>query len=161
MPQIIASSRHLGVIPKELRRQDAISWIPVDLMSRICVDLIEADCIADPPLEDTWTKCYHLTNPKYGSWAPLTQVIQDYFTDEQLKPVEFHEWVDVLQRSEKDSDVNENPALKLLGFYSKMRTAVSGPQLDTVRAIERSKTMQTLKPVNEEWMKLWMEQWRF
>lgn len=161
--QIVASSKYLGAIPRDLKGQNLVSWIPVDLMSKICVDLVEMDCVHDRPRETSWTKYYHLTNPTDGNWASLVPVIQDYFKDRTLEPVEFSAWVDLLEESwnREVADAVMNPALKLLDFYLEM-TKFSGPtKLDATQAMTRSKSMQKLTAVNGEWMRLWLEQWDF
>jgi hypothetical protein len=135
----------------------------VDLASKVCVDLIENDCLIDPPMKNSWTKYYHLTNPENGSWASMVPVIQDYLKGQKMKPIGFQEWVDVLEQSmnEPTTDTAKNPALKLLGFYSEMRTGSEPVEMDTTEARNRSKTMQELRRVNGDWMRIWMEQWKF
>jgi hypothetical protein len=143
--------------------QDSISWIPVDLVARICNDLIENDCVTDPPLENTWTKYYHLVNPKPGSWASIVPVIQDCLKGQKLEPIKFHEWVNALEQSGKHraADPVVNPALKLLDLYSDMAAVSRRMDLDATQASRRSKTMQELNRVNGEWMTTWMKQWDF
>ena len=42
LPSLIASSKHLGKIPDSLGPNDAIDWIPVDILSRIIIQLLSA-----------------------------------------------------------------------------------------------------------------------
>lgn len=42
LPSLIASSKHIGKIPKSLGPNESIDWIPVDILSQVLVDLMEA-----------------------------------------------------------------------------------------------------------------------
>jgi len=97
-------------------------------------------------------------------------VIQEYYSQtsseskgQEIEAVPFEEWVDKLEASGNDTnvDVNKNPALKLLEFFQGMRLGGASARLDMKGTSERSATMRALKPVNGEWMRLWLEQWRF
>lgn len=41
LPSLIASSKYLGQIPNSLGSSSAIDWIPVDVLSRVLVELLE------------------------------------------------------------------------------------------------------------------------
>ena len=41
LPSLIASSKHIGKIPKSLGPNESIDWIPVDILSRVLVELME------------------------------------------------------------------------------------------------------------------------
>jgi hypothetical protein len=40
---------------------DKVAWVPVDLLSKIIVELVERDSKVKGR---AWTNCYHLANPK-------------------------------------------------------------------------------------------------
>lgn len=124
-----------------------------------------------------WTKYYHLDNPKSSKWSSLVPVVQEQFsspgnTEPQtngelekraLKAVSFDEWVELLEESGRDSnvDVTKNPGLKLLDFYKAMCKAGAGARLDTTETMKCSESMKSLKAVDGEWMRLWLKQWAF
>lgn len=74
---MVASSKYLGALPESLRGQDEVTWVPVDLLSKIIVELVERDSKVE---ERAWTKYYHLANPKMSRWEQLVPVIQDYYS---------------------------------------------------------------------------------
>jgi len=97
-------------------------------------------------------------------------VIQEYYSPtnseskgQEIQAVSFEEWVDKLEASgnEPNVDVSKNPALKLLEFFQGMRLGGASARLDMKGTSERSASMRALKPVNGEWMKMWLDQWKF
>ena len=158
------------MIPDSLGSLDDIRWTPVDILSDILVELV----LQSLENETALTEYYHLDNPESCQWSSLVPVIQQYFsrlsspdggvTEGKLKVVSFKDWVNALEESgrQKEVDVTKNPALKLLPFYAEL-SGGSGyaARLDTTETRSRSETMRSLKAVNEEWMRLWLEQWKF
>lgn len=127
-------------------------------------------------IEGTWTKYYHLENPRSCPWPSLVPVIQEHFScverasqnpngrveEKGLKAVSIDEWVNRLKESgrRRDLDMTKNPALKLLEFYQSLNVG-SGPRakLDVAEACQGSPTLRNLKAVDGEWMRLWLRQW--
>ena len=144
-----------------------MTWIPVDILAAIIVELVCKDCLADLMKKnnnnEAWTKYYHLVNPHSVKWSTLVPIVQEYFAQEKLHIVGLDEWVDKLEASGKahDADATQNPGLKLLGMYQGLKHAGESVILDTNATRERSKVMQNLPPVNQEWMRLWLKQWAF
>ncbi|KAI9046454.1 hypothetical protein LZ554_009203 [Drepanopeziza brunnea f. sp. 'monogermtubi'] len=138
LPSIIASSKHLGLLPTSLGAQDSIAWIPVDLLAQIIVELLLSSSPISSPTPTTTattatttssstplTRYFNLTNPHPKTWSSLLPTIQSFYAPTHpLQPVPFTEWVQRLADSAaattSDSDakaVERNPAVKLLDFY--------------------------------------------
>ena len=181
--QIIASSKYLGVLPSTLGFLDLVDWIPVDMLADIIVEMARAadirqrineDCeshadgINGLGVEPTSTiPVYHAVNPEESEWADLVPAVHRYL-GESIPIVSWSEWVDALAKSQQNdlvADLDQNPGLKLLDFFESLRTdADSGrplPGLETERSMMRSGVLAGLKPVSEEWMKIWLKQWKF
>lgn len=140
------------------------------MLSQILVELV----LQDSDHETLWTKYYHFDNPRSCKWSSLVPVIQQYFsrpqstdgevTGKKLKAVSFEDWVKELEGSGERKELNttKNPGLKLLGFYEGLgRRSGYTAKLNTTETRSRSETMRNLRAVNEEWMRLWLEQWKF
>lgn len=165
MPSMIASVPHLNVVPRLPPGQDDVNWIPVDVMSRIMVELVERES----NMEGRWTKYYHLVNPNTARWDDLVPAIQEHFSKNShggrgaIEVVGITEWLKKLEESAKsnDADAKQNPAIKLLDFYRSLSQDSIMSKLDTKDTEEASKTMRELGPVGPDWMKLWLKQWNF
>ena len=48
IPSMVASSMHLGLLPKSLGPQDRVDWIPVDKVAGVVLDVLAADLNIDP-----------------------------------------------------------------------------------------------------------------
>lgn len=144
-----------------------MSWIPVDILAAIIVELVSNDCVhsQNPQKESgkAWTKYYHLENPHQEKWSTLVPAIQEHFAKVPLQVVGLDDWVEKLEASGKapDADATQNPGLKLLEMFQGLRAAKESVILDTKLTQARSKIMQDLPPVNEDSMRLWLEQWSF
>jgi hypothetical protein len=141
-----------------------VSWIPVDILATIITELISKDCLLDiEDNEGAWTRYYYLTNSHHVKWATLIPTIQNYFAKEPLNVVGLEEWVIELAASGKmrDADAAENPGLKLLHMFQGLGGLQGNLILETEHTRERSTAMQGLQPMNQNWMRLWLEQWAF
>jgi len=152
------------VLPSSLGSQDAVTWVPVDILAVIIVELVTTDCLHErKDGAKAWTKYYHLENPNVVKWSTLIPAIQEYFANEQLQVVSLDQWVEKLEASGKaqDADATQNPGLKLLDMFQGLRRSRESVILDTKITRERSKVMRNLPPVNQDWMRLWLHQWAF
>ncbi|KAH8652683.1 hypothetical protein BGZ60DRAFT_497164 [Tricladium varicosporioides] len=184
LPSLIASSFHLGAIPHLQGFQAQVSWIPVDELAHIIIELIVNVNKKDTKYLENQnngkrsnTEYFHLQNPNLANWDDLIPAIKAYYTSsypstdpchckpkKKLEIVSWSEWIKRLEgSSSKDSiavDLEKNPALHLLDFFQKMGS-VESANMDTKRARECSETMRELKAIDGEWMKKWLEQWNF
>jgi hypothetical protein len=154
----------LKLLPSSLGSQDSVTWIPVDILASIIVELVSNDCSPSQAADaKPWTKYYHLENPHVGKWSSFVPAIQQHFSKEKLQVVSLGEWVDKLEASGKapGADASQNPALKLMDMFQGLKQAHESVNMDTTKTRERSKVMQSLPAVNEDWMRLWLEQWSF
>ena len=119
---------------------------------------------------------YNLVNPYPAAWHALIPPVVQYFQDsssgnteakksEPIEPVPFATWLSALQASAAlgTEDVAKNPGIKLLEFYKGM--AEDGAEdevlLETEVTVRTSENMRRLTPVGEDWMRIWLEQWRY
>ena len=170
---MLASSKYLGLLPDSLGSMGAINWVPVDVLARIIVQLLNTtyDTSAasySPPL------VYNLVNPKVVPWSGLRDTIRTEFGGpDKIRIVSLTEWVEALERSTEDNHgfvVESNPATKLLGFWkgasdkSKNISSVDGQvqeEFQVTRLQKDSSQAAGLKAVSPEWMKIWLKQWAF
>ncbi|EER29953.1 putative NRPS-like protein biosynthetic cluster [Coccidioides posadasii str. Silveira] len=188
LPTMIASSKYLGVLPSTLGPQNRVDWTPVDLLADIVVQLAgvapsgsngvngagAAGTSAANGFSSTTATTtrslpvYHAVNPNSVDWSSLVPVVARYLGG-SVKIVSWAEWVDHLRNSQREAtgtlSLKQNPGLKLLdSFEALAEAAVEGkdcPRLETKETLAKSPKMAMLKPVSEEWMDLWLEQWKF
>ena len=158
---------------------DTVPWVPVDITASIIVDLALANVHGNkPPSTSSATPShlhhYNLVNPYPGSWHTLVPAVTQYFEagsnsnakdSKSIETVPFAAWLSALQASAAlgTEDVAKNPGIKLLEFYAGMGQggAEDESMLETEVTVKTSGNMRALKPVGEEWMRIWLEQWRF
>ncbi|KAK6592156.1 thioester reductase domain-containing protein [Botrytis cinerea] len=177
IPSIIVSSAHLGVVPETFPSRDHIDWLPVDKLSKVLCEILET--ASQPELDATTgaissaplhSKTYHVVNPQFSSWEEdLGQNLIAAYPEGMVKPVKFEQWVDALKASVDEAertgkvDVDANPAMRLLEFYSK--AAAGGAVEKGARTLptnvsqSASKTLRNLGPLNRVWLENWMVQW--
>ena len=170
--KIVVSSAHLGVFPETFPSRDHIDWLPVDKLSKILVEILYSASNPTIGEESTTTtpagtKTFHVVNPNTSSWsADLSADLVAAYEGGKVKPVPFEAWLEKLKASAKEAEINgnvdvdSNPAIRLLEFYT---TAVTSPekgrQLVPTAASEASQTLRELGPLKPEWVKTWMAQW--
>jgi thioester reductase-like protein len=74
-PSIVASSKHLNVLPESLASFENIDWVPVDLLSTIMVELV--DKLVSQVSRAGETLVYNLVSPKVTSWSNLLPAAKD------------------------------------------------------------------------------------
>ncbi|KAJ5746276.1 Male sterility NAD-binding [Penicillium odoratum] len=180
VPTMIASSKYLGVLPSTLGSLSKVDWIPVDLLADILVQLSGAtsnsthgfvgiDSVGAASKSATNTfPVYHAVNPNAVEWASLVPIVAKHL-GQSVKIVSWAEWVDALRNSRSTAtavlSLAQNPALKLFDFFDSLAKAgekgEEWPVLETKETLKRSPRLAEVKPVSEEWMKLWLDQWKF
>ncbi|KAF2644121.1 acetyl-CoA synthetase-like protein [Massarina eburnea CBS 473.64] len=167
IPSIIISSPHLGVFPATFPSRDRVDWLPVDKLSHILVEIMVSSC-ETPASPESGTQVYHVINPNTTSWRTdfAKEVLALYPRGSNIRPVEFEEWVRALKQSVADMDLNgtlpvdQNPAIRLLDFYSLASRPGQEPRSFVSRGAEKaSKTLREIEPINREWLNNWMVQW--
>jgi hypothetical protein len=144
-----------------------VDWLPVDKLSRILVEILVSSCETSHSPE-SGTQMYHVVNPKTTGWKATfaQEVLSRYPQSISVRPVIFEDWLRALGDSavEMDRDgtleVNRNPAIRLLDFYSGASKPGQEPRwFISSRAEKASKTLREIEPVNGEWVGNWMMQW--
>lgn len=183
LPSLIASSKYLGKIPKTLGPNDMVDWIPVDVLSRVLVELLlpkDPDTRLAAPKQNgnsvngegslysvpaESAKVYHAVNPHATPWSKLLPAILASFHDQNPpEPVALRDWVTALGRSAAEhEDWDRNPAIKLLDFFEQLASTGEGDavRFETANTLRVSAALQDLEAVKAEWMEGWMRQWGF
>ncbi|KIY03266.1 uncharacterized protein Z520_01733 [Fonsecaea multimorphosa CBS 102226] len=115
-PLIIRSALTLGCLPT---LEEYCSWIPVDVVARIIVDLCSDDTSTGAESEDVSASAgicrfYNVVNPKSFSWTAdlLPSLREAGLSFESVSP---QEWLARLAASEQDPNIN--PTVKLRSIY--------------------------------------------
>lgn len=182
-PSLLASSKHLGLLPRSLGGFDSISWVPVDILARIIVQLL--DQIYDDEAGKGALKVYNLVNPKMTTWPTLLDTVQNGLGGpDKIRIVQLAEWVEALERSAQENHgfaVESNPAIKLLGFWKGLvgksqQSSIAEPlgsnghanggsgvqdEFEVSNLLKNSSEASDLTAVTPGWMKVWLKQWAF
>ena len=170
VPSLIRSSLHLGVLPDTLGTLSGVDWIPVDLAARAIAELTMATVHRQ---KHGQTQFYHVVNPGQRQWAEFTPTILDSPGSKTVGLTGFVDWVDLVKQSARiddgldKGDVDENPAIRLLDYFSMIRNTLArypratATPLDTRQAVRSSPTLAQMRPVSGEWMALWLKQWQY
>lgn len=174
---MITSSKRIGFLPSDLGALDNLSWIPVDILADVILEL--AGIIQKPedlpsgksvhgantkPEYKSHATVYHATNPHSIRWAELVPTVAEALHISSDKIVPWAEWVSALRSSaEGNEDPEANTGLKLLDYFESLGGVEDGqgvmPTLATELTKRQSETLAALDPVGPEWMKLWLKQW--
>lgn len=159
LPSLVASSKYLGILPDSLGRMQTIDWIPVDVLGQAIAEIV---LNSSEDSNASGAKVYHLANSKHTDWSTLLPAIAKGL-GAGIKVVPLADWVKALHESEdKTEDADKNPAVKLLDFFNDLaRSGASEVALQTKNALEASKTLAELGPVQESWVENWLKQWNF
>ncbi|KAL1847203.1 putative NRPS-like protein biosynthetic cluster [Paecilomyces lecythidis] len=165
-PSLIASSKYLGALPASLGSMSTIDWIPGDLMASIITEL----SVQDGRERTSPLSVYNLVNPRPAQWSTLLPAVQEHLGGPaKVKVVPLSEWVRELEKSATLNHgyiTDDNPAVKLIGFYRSMLKSEENPEntatsLYEVTGLERdSSVARGLQPVSADWLRLWIDQWR-
>ncbi|KAK4150534.1 male sterility protein-domain-containing protein [Chaetomidium leptoderma] len=156
-PTLLRASSHIKALPSTLGPHDAVDWIPVDILSRIIVEIAEHVKVRTLLKTRPDVDCplvFNIANPKTVSFGKLLP----YLDKVTYKTVTCKEWVRLLQES-----VAENPQIpgaKLLGFYeAAFTTRKASIETVTCNMMTASETARGLQAVNGSWMVRWLDDW--
>ncbi|KAK6004847.1 hypothetical protein QM012_007626 [Aureobasidium pullulans] len=161
-PSLIKTSIYLGKLPASLGSMGRMDWIPVDILAKAVVEILLGNRVKtgrDSPMASDKRKSQfvHLLNPHEADWQDILPHVQSSL-DKELQVVAYEEWLSDLQASAEQKHTESNPAVKLIDFFEDNRHALK-PKFSTINSQEMSETLSSLRPVNGQWMKLWMKQW--
>ncbi|KAI4255402.1 MAG: hypothetical protein L6R42_006757 [Xanthoria sp. 1 TBL-2021] len=148
------------VFPVTFPSRERIDWLPVDKASHVLVDILISSSRAAPKGDESGTLVYHVVNPNAASWStPAPDILKLYPERQGLRAVQYDEWVEALS-GEGFDDPERNPAVKLLDFYRQAAKASKrGPRmLPSHKAEAASRTLRRVRPVQQDWVKVWMQQ---
>lgn len=146
----------------DFRSREKVDWIPVDKLANILLEVLVSSCAPHQSGASTETQLYHIVNPSSTSWSNLaTDVLACYSGDSDINPVSFKDWLNILERTASETMNAESiPAIKLVDFYRGVETEPPGSrELLSTQAEKVSKTLQSVGPVNQAWIRSWMQQW--
>uniref|UniRef100_A0A093VKL3 Linear gramicidin synthase subunit D n=1 Tax=Talaromyces marneffei PM1 TaxID=1077442 RepID=A0A093VKL3_TALMA len=151
-PSLLASSKHLGLLPESLGTINSISWVPVDILARIIVQLLSQTY--DTEADKSVLKVYNLVNPKIVSWSALLGTAQNGLGGpEKIRIVPLAEWVEALERSaqiimEKREQSLTNKPTEAIGNASDEKGLTDEQKVQGVQQIKSGRI--------NVWMKQWM-----
>ncbi|KAK1493730.1 thioester reductase domain-containing protein [Colletotrichum cuscutae] len=161
LPTIIASSKYLGALPRDLGAMATVNWTPIEGIANL---ILEVSGIAAPvPLEKI-NGYFHGVNPRTVPWETLAEAVREFYGDGVIKKlVSFKEWVELLENSTATTDdVDKNPGIKLLDFYQGLAMGEGqGVEFSMERTTKSSKMMKEMQAVTPELMQNWCRQWAF
>ncbi|EXJ86687.1 hypothetical protein A1O3_03640 [Capronia epimyces CBS 606.96] len=177
LPLILASSRHLKILPSTLSALDRVDWLPVNRLSQIIVELAGLDtpdqsqshhpAQPQPPSKAPPPppfQVFHTVNPSSRPWSTLVPTLTSLLGP-SVRVVSWDTWLAALRASETNSDLAQNPAIKILDFYTQAdrqgRAGLQLPMLETKATAAVSRTLRDIEPVGPEWMEQWMRQWNW
>ncbi|KAL6899927.1 male sterility domain-containing protein [Trichoderma evansii] len=156
VPQIVYTSKSLGVVPKNLGMADDVDWVPIDRLPDVLVELIHHDLRKPERFQ-----IYHAANPNPISWGSLLPAICHRLgPDVQL--VSYQQWLTILgNKGGHAEDVKNFPALRLLGWLRQLDApmGVKLPSLSTDVVAKSSSSFSSLESIRGTWMENWMESW--
>lgn len=162
IPSLIASSVYLGVLPDSLGPQQEIAWTPVEDISGLILDIAG---ITDPKPLSEINGYFHGVNPSETNWSVLAPAAKNFYGD-GMKIISLEEWVERLEASAKDKDVDveRNPGIKLVDTYrGLLESAKTGRvmRFSMERTKGHSPTIREAGPVTPELMVNWCRQWGY
>ncbi|KAJ4422969.1 hypothetical protein N0V82_002363 [Gnomoniopsis sp. IMI 355080] len=172
-PSLVMSSRFLGFAPDDIGQK--INWIPVDELASIVLELMvnaRSTAIICPENGEGARKrrkissprplqVFNVVNPSISSWEEVLPALRTAVAE----TIPASEWVarleESLERTTKDSSIDQNPGAKLVAFY-KGAIVVDGraePVYDVDNLVLASSTAASLAPVTQSDLKRWMDIW--
>ncbi|OBS29631.1 hypothetical protein FPOA_03570 [Fusarium poae] len=162
IPSLIASSVYLGVLPDSLGPQQELTWTPIEDVSGLILDIAG---ITAPKSVTEICGYFHGVNPSIADWSDIAPAVKNFYGD-GMKIVSLEEWVDKLEASAKDKnlDLDRNPGVKLIDTYRGLLEAKKAGKVlrfSMERTKSHSPTIREAGPVTPDLMINWCRQWGF
>ncbi|PYH78215.1 hypothetical protein BO82DRAFT_405410 [Aspergillus uvarum CBS 121591] len=153
-PSLLDSSQAIGYLPDSLGAQDTLNWIPVNILAELVADL----ALTEEMGEET-TSYYHFVNLHPAKWGHIAPSVIAGLQRE-CRMTSLSGWVRRLEdhaARAANSGNQSSPGVKLIEFYKPLQ----GPplELEICHTQEVNHRLESISPVNEEWMRIWLEQW--
>lgn len=146
---MIKSAQTLKALPSF---KGLLSWTPVNDVAATLSDLLMGD--NDPyPI-------YHVDNPVRQSWTDMISLLADTLDIPPGNEIPSNEWFRRV-RAFPGSHL-DNPAVQLIEFLDDnfVRMSCGGLLLDTTRAREHSKTLASVRPVEDDVVRKYINAWK-
>ncbi|KAF6743956.1 hypothetical protein DFP72DRAFT_1079255 [Ephemerocybe angulata] len=155
VPSIVRSGELLGCLP---RSPGLVSWLPVHTAASAFTEIRACE---EPFL--------HFVHPAPIPWNDLVELLAEALLVPQ---VSYKEWLGKLEEcnSSLTSDLESNPALKLLEFYQSVdRLSISEegeafgfPRLWTAKAVKHARSLHppVLQPLDRKDVAAWISYWK-
>ena len=157
LPSLLKTSKSLGILPADGAPAD---WIPVDILASAIVDFVHDGLAAG---HNGPQKVYNVLNPTPVPWSSLLGAILQHLGPDSPRVVSLSQWIEEVERvdSSDSTQLAKYPAVKILDYFRDLgRTKWQEEPLlsySTKNAVEASNAMRELKPVNEEWIEIWLK----
>lgn len=170
-PSLLQSSQRIGKIPETLGSANRVNWIPVDkLASILCEATVSNDsetASVDAFAVGGQNRVMHFVNPQVIAWSKLVRDAVDAL-DGGVSVVEYEHWLqsildsdDLLVDNMKTMGASCIPAKKIIGFFERIGThGLEVPKFETAEAERASRSLRTLSPVSDLWLRCWVKQLR-
>ena len=153
-PTLLRASSHIKALPSTLGPHDAVDWIPVDILSRIIVEIAEHVKVKTARPDADCLLVFNIANPKRVPFGDLLP----YLANVTRNTVSCTEWVCLLQQSAAKNP--QIPGAKLSKFYKAVFTTGRAPIKTVTRnMMAASETARGLQSVNGPWLVRWLDGW--
>jgi hypothetical protein len=138
-----------------------LDWIPVDILSNVIIDLVNAGDVKGA----TTSTVYNIVNPCSVKWDIVLTAVLAYFRRSaiQVRAVPMAAWFQALQKSaanKSNRKGTENPACNFLEFFQILIHGREMPRLEMRRTLANSRNLNSAGPIQQEWLTKWMENWK-
>ncbi|KAL9595942.1 MAG: hypothetical protein Q9219_006133 [cf. Caloplaca sp. 3 TL-2023] len=176
---LMQRSKRMGLLPSFNAHCD---WIPVDTVAQILHEILfptDSEPSEFVRNNDEYAqskpkgaRVYNLVHPRPIRWDTLIKTIQTYLGNHRdVKIVPLRDWVEALRRMDEEESnprgAVSRPELGILSSFLEEFVGEDGEggrqgclSFETKNGVEASRTMAGLQPVDAEWIKRWVEQWR-
>ncbi|GBE77228.1 putative three-domain protein [Sparassis crispa] len=148
-PLMFKAVKTTGALPRISERP---SWLPVDMAASGIVEIVTQP-------QSPKAAVYHILNHKLTTWDTVLAGLKQ--AGVRFDVVDSAEWLNRLAKS--DSDVQTNPAVKLLAYYRERFGKLSDRppiQFSIDGTSQVSPSIAACKPVSEELIGRWVQHWR-
>ncbi|KAJ7045268.1 male sterility protein-domain-containing protein [Mycena alexandri] len=165
VPAFVKSSIALGNFPSD--PFGVVAWLPPEAIAKAIIGVgLSAEEYTSPSSlsyirgssAEKPSFAINLVHPRPVAWDVVISSMAG-----ELPLIPFVNWVQQLQVRSVGAtvkDIENIPAIKLLGFFKTMSDGAANVEFSTAKAQATSESMRLLKPLSEEDVQRWMNYWR-
>ncbi|KAJ6094205.1 polyketide synthase [Penicillium canescens] len=152
IPFLIKTSQVLRLLPD---LSGTLSWYPVDQVATTLGELL-----LSASTSATHQLIYHIDNPARQPWSAMIQTLAQTLDIPTAHIVPYEQWLDRMRRFR--ASPTDNPALQLLDLFTYYFIPMScgGLVLDVAQTRVHSPTMQEMRPVDDDLVRLYIAAWK-